>query len=405
LQSRYQAWLPLGQETKDPDVAAATKMIQDVATAAGELDAGAQQFVAESQRVKVAAPTATPAAGEATEEPVQQSLDPLLADGQRLYDQLSALEVALRQLAAREEGAEAAQFAANRLVDTRRLIADTSAWVRQMRAHNAGNYSGAAEVDQYRLAMKTDALAAKLGTLEQSLSASMERTDGSLPEPIAQKSREFIATLDRDTSPNQLAAVYALHSNQMPRATERQKAAGEGLAKAEKLYDELMQLVIEELDKLPVQDPIADLLDDPTLDELLAQLEQESPIAELLGIPPRPSNLRIIGDWLRPGNGGGGGSMAQMAANQVRQDQQRTRRQLEEAYRRAIARALKEEANRRKIELPKTAMSDWNKLVSRLGDDLRQGRDKAPPEQYRRAIEQYFAEISRAIAEEEKQAP
>jgi hypothetical protein len=34
-----------------------------------------------------------------------------------------------------------------------------------------------------------------------------------------------------------------------------------------------------------------------------------------------------------------------------------------------------------------------------LGDDLQQGRDKAPPEQYRRAIEQYFANISRLAAE------
>jgi hypothetical protein len=198
--------------------------------------------------------------------------------------------------------------------------------------------------------------------------------------------------------------VYALHSNQMPRATERQKSASGALAKSEKLYDELMRLAIAEMDKLPVQDPIASLLEDPTLDEILAQLEQELPIQELLGIPDRPSNLRIIGDWLRPNSGGNGGG-ARMASNQVRQDQQRMRRQLDRAYRRAVARALKEEKNVRKVEIPKTKMSDWNKLVSELGDDLRQGRDKAPPEQYRRAIEQYFAEISRAVADQEKQAP
>ena len=48
-------------------------------------------------------------------------------------------------------------------------------------------------------------------------------------------------------------------------------------------------------------------------------------------------------------------------------------------------------SRRRKIALPKrTKLSDWNRLVSRLNDDVGQGRDKAPPEQYRRAIEQYF---------------
>jgi hypothetical protein len=159
-----------------------------------------------------------------------------------------------------------------------------------------------------------------------------------------------------------------------------------------------MRRTIEELDKLPVQDPVADLLDDPTLDELLAQLEQESPIAELLGIPPRPSNLRIINDWLQPGSGSGSGA-GQMVMNQMRQDQQRARQQLNRAYKRAIARALKESTPQR-VEVPRsTKQSDWNRLVSKLGDDLRQGRDKAPPEQYRRAIEQYFSQISGVVAE------
>ncbi len=81
------------------------------------------------------------------------------------------------------------------------------------------------------------------------------------------------------------------------------------------------------------------------------------------------------------------------------------RRRLDEAYKRAVARALKEEKKLTKVEIPKTSMSDWNKLVSELGDDIRQGRDKMPPEQYRRAIEQYFTEISRAVADREKQAP
>jgi hypothetical protein len=40
--------------------------------------------------------------------------------------------------------------------------------------------------------------------------------------------------------------------------------------------------------------------------------------------------------------------------------------------------------------------------LSELKDDVGQGRDKAPPEQYRRAIEQYFAQISKEVAEEEK---
>ena len=178
----------------------------------------------------------------------------------------------LRQLSARGDDAEIAQFAANRLVDTRKVIAATSAWVRQVRAHQTNKYAGAAAVDQYRLAMTTDELAGKLGSIEQTLSGLMERRDGSLPEPIAVKAREFLAALDKEASPNQLAAVYALHGDDLPRTVERQQAAEDALVKAEKLYDEMIKLAIKEMDKLPVQDPIANLLDDPTLDELLAAI-------------------------------------------------------------------------------------------------------------------------------------
>ncbi|HEY3394973.1 MAG TPA: hypothetical protein VGK58_19870 [Lacipirellulaceae bacterium] len=409
LQSRYQTWLPLDRESKDEDLAAATKTIQEMATAASELGATAQKFVADSQRaaVKSTAQQAEASAAESEAAPAendsQRAIDAMLTDAESLYEWLNKLDVTLRQLAAREEGAEAALFAANRLVDTRRLVADSSAWVRQIRAHKAGSYTGAAKVDQYRLAMKTDQLAGKLGALEQSLAALLQRQDGKLPAPIAEKAREFLATLDRQVSPNQLASVHALHGNQLPRATQRQKAASEALTKAEQAYDDLMRLAIEELDKLSVQDPVADLLDDPTLDELLAQLEHELPIDELLGIPNRPSNLRIIADWLRPGSSMGGGS-GQMVMNQMRQDEERARQQLNRAYQRALARAIKESTPQR-IEVPRPAkLSDWNRLVSKLGDHLGQGRDKAPPEQYRRAIEQYFSQISSVVAENENES-
>ena len=50
------------------------------------------------------------------------------------------------------------------------------------------------------------------------------------------------------------------------------------------------------------------------------------------------------------------------------------------------------------------AIRTAEQLVSRLRDDAVQGRDKAPPEQYRQAIEQYFTQISREVAEQEKQS-
>jgi hypothetical protein len=390
-----------------------------MATAAGELKSRAENYVAAEQKSAAAPPAPAPvpaaeaAPGADAAKPQAaggdgQTLDQVIAQAELFYGQLGQLEVSLRQLASREDSADVATFDGNLLTQTRRLIADSSAWIRQIKAHKAGSYTGAAEVTQYRLAMKTDELAGKLGNLEQQLAGLMQRTDQTLPEPIAAKSRELMATLDKEAAPNQLAAVYALHSNQLPRSTERQQAAGAALAKSEKLYDELMRLAITEMDKLPVQDPIASLLEDPTLDELLAELERELTLQELLGIPSRPSNLRIIGDWMRPGNkgGGGGGGMRRMATNQMKQNDKRSQQKLNQTYQRAIARALKETTPKRTEKVAKSVkLSDWNKLVSHLGNDLGQGRDKAPPEQYRRAIEQYFAQISRVVAEQEKKSP
>ncbi len=403
LQSRYQAWLPLDRQTKDADLAAATKTVQEVANAASELNALADAFVAKSPELDS---PSSPVRRQTSPTPASApTVDEMIARGQQLYEHLNALQVSLRQLAGRDQDAESSSFAANRLLDTQRLVASTSAWIRQMQAYKAGNYTGAAEVDQYRLAMKTDDLTGKLGKIEATLAAALERRDGTLPEPIAVKAREFIADLDKQAAPNQLGAVYALHSKQLRQAVTRQKAAGEALANAEKLYDELMRLTIVELDKLPVEDPISQVQEDPTLDEMLTELEQEFSVAETLGIPERPSNLRIIKDWLQPNSGASGGG-GRTAMNQLQRDQQQAQKRLDRAYRQAIAKALKTATpTPPKVELPKGGkMTDWNRLVSHLGDGLRQGRDKSPPEQYRKAIEQYFTQISKDAADKETPA-
>jgi hypothetical protein len=104
-------------------------------------------------------------------------------------------------------------------------------------------------------------------------------------------------------------------------------------------------------------------------------------------------------DMMRPGSGFGAGA-GRLAAMQIRQRSDRVRRQLDRSYREAMARALKETSERKVIAMPKASISvDWNRLASQLGNDLQQGRDKAPPERYRRAIELYFDEISKAATE------
>ncbi len=226
-----------------------------------------------------------------------------------------------------------------RLADARRLMAETTAWIRQLDDQRAGNYARAAEVTQYRLADTTDQLAGKLGGIERQLAGLLQRPDNKLPEAVAERARACLDALDKQAQPNQMAAVYALRGDQFERANERQQAAYDGLAAAEKAFDQMMRLAVSEMDKLPVQDPIAQLLEDPTLDDLLADLERELPLRELLGIGNRPTNLQILGDWLRPGMMGGGAGA--MFGNQMRQQDRQARNRLNRAYQDAIRRARK----------------------------------------------------------------
>ena len=94
--------------------------------------------------------------------------------------------------------------------------------------------------------------------------------------------------------------------------------ATEGFARAEELFDKMRRTVIAILDERDVDDPNVADLEDPTLDAFLEQLERESDLNELLGIPNRPRNLRVIRDWLLwedQGAGLEGAGAEQAAAN------------------------------------------------------------------------------------------
>lgn len=403
LHDRFETWSPLGKEVEDDDFQATAAVLQEIATATRELSSAGLDYVEESTRAKKIEEPAEADEPEEEQNPFNpnEAVEQISQDAQQLYERFTRLEVLLRQIGGRNDRAEIASFATNRLLETRRLIEQTSAWIRQLKQQQAGNYHRAAEVGQYRLATRTDTLAGKLAGLEQTMAGLLQNDGNMLPKSIADKARALLAALDEQAAPNQLAAVYALRRNQMSRATSRQETALAALQQAGKLYDEMIEAAIIELDKLPVQDPIASLLDDPTLDDLLRELEQEIPIEEALGIPARPSNLQIMTDWLRSGGDNAlmTGGNRRMMMEQMRRQQEMRQRQLERAYRRAVARALNEaEAEDLVKNMPKLARetADWNRLASQLEDDLRQGRDKAPPERYRRAIEQYFRQVSGA---------
>ena len=379
---RFEAWTPFGVSVDD----AALREPRDAA----------KRMVSAAQRLAAAG----------ADDPQRITL------GKAVYDAVAQYDAALRRVDVSGDRQALSGHLLNRLAEARKLTTLASSWVQQAKLLDAGDYWQEAAVEQYKLAIETDTLAGKLANLEPQLTAPLPSgSDG--VAAISQKTKELLRTLDTEVSANQLSATFAMRRKRDTDAAAKTAAADAAFVKVERLFDEVMRAAIDELDKLPVQDPIASLLQDPTLDELLAMLENEAPLEELLGVPLRPSNLQIIGDWLSRGRGGGGGGggggMGQLLAANLNQQQEDAKRRAREAYRQAIARALREQEKAAKkpsdAKPAESKRTEWNTLLSTLEDDLRQGSGRLPPAEYRRAIEYYLSRISRLRTDLDEEDP
>jgi hypothetical protein len=222
---------------------------------------------------------------------------------------------------------------------------------------------------------------------------------------VQAKSDQLLHTVQKQVLPEETRAVDALARKTLKDAASRQEGATTAFAQAETQFDDLLKLIVAKLDSAP---PPTDAGQNQTLEEMLAMLKDEKKAAEELGIPKRPLNVQLMTDWLRQGSQQGGGQ-AQGRAAQNRAAQQRARDQAARAARASdqAARNARNQATAlaRQGVLPgnsneggpKAPANSWNTLASKLGDELRQGRDNVPPEQYRQAIEQYFNSISETM--------
>jgi hypothetical protein len=331
-------------------------------------------------------------AAEASSQTSPDAINTGLDSALKSLEQLRLLHTRLPDLEQLpESGQRLSVFVANRMSETANLVTRQSGWLSKIEALRRGDYALAAEVDQHRLAVDTAELSDKLDS-----SAAMV---GRLSAEISAKAGELTGTVHDQVLPEQTGATDALSTKTDPRAADHQAAATKAFAVAEKQFDELLNLIIAKLDAEP---PPTDVGDAPTLEQLLAMLEDEAKACEKLGIPCRPINVAILKDWLRPGSCSGSAqalAQARGAQNQARTAVEKTRRASEQAKKVAQKRASELAGSQQALPTsgPKRPSRSWNTVVSQLGDELRQGRDNIPPEQYRQAIEQYFKTISERI--------
>jgi hypothetical protein len=217
-----------------------------------------------------------------------------------------------------------------------------------------------------------------------------------LPDDILNLADEIKDGIRYDVLVEQMSAELGLRDGDLAAAKSHQKKAIEGLTRAEERFNKLIDRVIAEQDKVPPQVPDLDNMQLPTLEELLGRLESETDLAELLGIPDRPTNLDPLRGWLPSNQGSSGRGLMSSARDRAR---------LIEQARRDALRAAREAAKPGSRARPMATAAHWNTLGSRLEDAVRQGRGNTPPRQYRRPIERYFELISGAKNSPESAAP
>ncbi len=348
----------------------------------------------------------------------------------QLLDQLDALDAQINELAlAGGDSPQLFAFVGKRLDETRKLRAREASWGEKVKAAREGRFGHVGELDQYALMMDTSAYAEKLERVMDFLAGRSEQ--------IAQKGRELTEQVKTDAVGKQMTAGKALSHENLMEARDREKQTVDSFARAEQLFNELLDLVDRDL--AANAKPPAEPDDLPTLKDILAMLQKELEACEKLGNAPLPLNVAMNFDWLLPGEGAGAGSgsgsgsgtgssgsgssgnpMGRGQASEGRGNPrlQELQQQMREAQA-ALQQALKgmEQTNQSAQARLAQALGgkrpdkgagsvagvdpspnapagrDWNVLVSKLQKDLQQGRGTVPPEQYRQAIDEYFRAI------------
>ena len=325
---------------------------------------------------------------------------------------LMDFDAALSRLAAAGPGNDRlAQFVVKRKAEARELATQEAGWAVKAAALGKDQYGRLAGVDQAALLVDTMSFGEKLERYEAML--------GRMTPEIGSKARQLRALVGETSVGHQTMAQGALSREALTEARTSEGEALKAMKEAETVFDEMLTLI--EKNAMDRAKPVAPeaLCKLPSLEELLAMLENEGEACEKLGAAAMMVNLMIQGDWQLPGSaqadgqgsGPGSGQGAMGQAQMARAALQRAIEQMEKM--RQQARQEGQRVARRSQEAPGPLdpagprvpgdEKQWNTLVSKLEKELRQARDHVPPEQYRQFIEDYFRTVAERLEESKSQ--
>lgn len=320
----------------------------------------------------------------------------------QLVSHFLELETALQRLEFERQGnTDVAEYVDRRLLESQSVAEQASGWAESSRSIESKAFHRLVEVDQDRIGNATELLRTEMLELESNLEDQFEQQGApGVPGPIVDMVRDLHRIMEGITF-NQLAATFALRGNRLPVAESQQLRALKGFERAEDLMDLIRRSVVAELDQYEVEDPdIADL-EDPTLDEFLANLEREPNLAAQLGIPGRPRNLRVIAELMT--NSEAGGDLLGESGEAARQRAQE-----------AMRRELK---SRQEDEKPETDMTEEERqqlakakemqemLEKSLAAIEEKAEDDANTAEQRRQLEETAEQLNRLLAEVKQRNP
>lgn len=292
-----------------------------------------------------------------------------------------------------------ANYVEPRILELRSVLAQADAWLSLNESITANDYAGIVRTEQYRLAVDTQILRVEMLDMKDDLEGQFRQlAESSLPTDIATMIDQLHHLMESITF-NQIAASIRSRGSLLDATAAQQQLATERLEQAEELFDRIRRAVAEELDQYDVRNPnIADL-QDPTLDEFLAQLEREPDIVRQLGIPNRRRNLRIISDsvaWQQQNGRGGladsGDAAAQRAADAMMMQRKEKRQQDQPQPQ------TQQEQEQREREQQAQQM-----LEKTLTELQRQMQDPELSEEQRQRLQQISEEMQQLMEQSENQ--
>ena len=381
VRNEFVSWLPLEDDVEKGEFADVVSSFQTADSAMTEIMADVDSILS----------------GGGVKADATRQIEPLLSKATKVEKLLANTVQSLKRLNRESNEPDVVNNVARRVPDLEIVQRDMRRWTGKLELFNEGLVHEVYSVDQESRRDQLLQYSVKLASLKSQLSAALRSEDGGIPTDVAKQTQSLQRLLDADIPAAQLLAAQTLTDADQKSAVVEQASIVKDFEIAEVTFDEILQAIADEIDKLPPEDPIASMLRDPTLDEILAQLESEQDFLESLGLSGRPNNLRVMGDMSsrRRGMGGGGMGMQQRMQQGARQ----VRRLSNKAYRNALKNARVKNSGKK----PKLAEENdkWNKLVGKLGEDMLQGDNKIPPERYRPAIEHYSEQLSKLKNDQE----